>query len=137
MYWIIAAISLIFQTKQTEVNLSVTGFKNNGGVLVVDIFNSPEHYPSDREHAYKRYTFALKDNRCNVTFSLPEGTYAFSLFHDEDENGKVNTNWLGMPKEGVGASNNAKGFMGPPDFENAKFKVGSETVFQKIRLNYL
>lgn len=66
-----------------------------------------------------------------------EGAYAFVILHDENKNGKADTNWIGLPKEGVAVSNNAKGSFGPPDYEDAKFKPGREEVIQHIKMNYL
>ncbi|HWP07174.1 MAG TPA: DUF2141 domain-containing protein [Polyangiaceae bacterium] len=52
---------------------------------------------------------------------IPAGTYGLSAFHDKNGNGKLDTNFLGMPIEDYCASNNARGFMGPPSFDDAKF----------------
>jgi len=52
---------------------------------------------------------------------IPEGTYGLSAFHDKNGNGELDTNFLGMPTEDYCASNDARGFMGPPSFEDAKF----------------
>jgi uncharacterized protein (DUF2141 family) len=52
---------------------------------------------------------------------IPEGTYGLSAFHDKNDNGKLDTNFLGMPVEDYCASNNARGFMGPPSFDDSKF----------------
>jgi len=52
---------------------------------------------------------------------IPAGTYGLSAFHDKNGNGKLDTNFLGMPTEDYCASNNARGFMGPPSFEDSKF----------------
>jgi uncharacterized protein (DUF2141 family) len=49
------------------------------------------------------------------------GTYGLSAFHDQNENGKLDTNFLGMPIEDYCASNNARGVFGPPSFDDAKF----------------
>lgn len=49
------------------------------------------------------------------------GTYGLSAFHDQNSNGKLDTNFLGMPVEDYCASNNARGVLGPPSFEDAKF----------------
>ena len=67
---------------------------------------------------------------------LEEGTYAFVILHDENKNGKTDTNRIGMPKEGIAVSNNAKGSFGPPAYEDAKFKIGREEVVQHIKMNY-
>ena len=57
--------------------------------------------------------------------------------HDENENNKLDTNFLGIPKESFGCSNNAKGFMGPPKWEDAKFEISNKDVVQNIELKKL
>ena len=52
---------------------------------------------------------------------IPAGTYGISAFHDENGNGKIDTNFVGMPTEDYCASRNARGVFGPPSFEDAKF----------------
>ncbi|MNT83012.1 hypothetical protein D3C72_2228260 [compost metagenome] len=49
------------------------------------------------------------------------------VYHDENNNGKLDKNFIGMPKEPVACSNNAKGFMGPPKYEDAKFIITADT----------
>ena len=59
-----------------------------------------------------------------MTFKdIPVGIYAVSVFHDENDNGKLDTNSFGIPNEQFGCSNNAKGFMGPSKWKNAKFEL--------------
>jgi uncharacterized protein (DUF2141 family) len=53
--------------------------------------------------------------------NVTPGTYGISAFHDANENGKLDTNFLGMPTEDYCASRNARGIMGPPSFSDAKF----------------
>ena len=72
----------------------------------------------------------IEDQSCTVTFKdVPAGTYAVSYIHDENGNGKMDTNFMGIPKEGYGCSNNAKGFMGPPKWEDAKFELTESMQF--------
>ena len=51
------------------------------------------------------------------------GTYAVKLFHDANDNGRLDTNWIGIPKERFGFSNNAMGRFGPPDFDAVRFAL--------------
>jgi uncharacterized protein (DUF2141 family) len=67
---------------------------------------------------------------------LYEGDYAISVFHDENMNKKLDKNFMGIPKEGYGASNNPKKKMGPPDFEEAKFQLSGPTQSLQIELLY-
>ena len=66
---------------------------------------------------------------------VPPGTYAISVFHDANENGKLDSNFAGIPKEGFGFSNNAMGMFGPPSFGEAKFAFEGEKKIE-ITLKY-
>ena len=71
---------------------------------------------------------SIANNSCSITFEdVPEGIYAVSYVHDENDNGKMDTNFVGIPKEDYGCSNNAKGFMSAPKWEDAKFEL-SKTI---------
>jgi uncharacterized protein (DUF2141 family) len=65
------------------------------------------------------------------------GTYAVSVFHDENSNGKLDRNILRMPKEGVGVSNNAAGHFGPPKFDDMAFHYQGGRLDLKITVRYL
>jgi uncharacterized protein (DUF2141 family) len=60
-----------------------------------------------------------------------------SAFHDENSNGKMDTNFVGKPREGVGASNNAKGHFGPPKFDDAAFRYSGGHLDLSIAIAYL
>ncbi len=69
---------------------------------------------------------------------LPPGEYAIAAFHDEDRNGDLNTGLLGIPTEGYGFSNDARGTFGPPGFDAAAFTVkpGDRRPAVTVRLGY-
>jgi uncharacterized protein (DUF2141 family) len=73
---------------------------------------------------------------CNFT-DIAAGDYAVSVFHDENSNGKLDRNFIGMPKEGVGASNDAKGHFGPPKFNDAQFTYSGGQKTLTIHIQYL
>ena len=107
-----------------SITITITGFHNNNGKAILYMFNSEAGYPQDRSKAFRISTGIISKNTCSITLTeIPKGTYAIGCFHDENDNGKMDTNLVGIPTEGVGASNNAKGFMGPPKFTDAKFMV--------------
>lgn len=71
---------------------------------------------------------AAKKGAVSVAFKdLPEGEYAISLFVDENSNGKLDSNAIGIPIEPYAFSNDASGNFGPPTFEQAKFVVGKDS----------
>jgi uncharacterized protein (DUF2141 family) len=67
---------------------------------------------------------------------VPPGTYAVACFHDENGNGVLDAGVFGIPKEGVVASNHAKGFLGPPSCEAARFVIGTEATQLTLRIAY-
>ena len=78
-----------------------------------------------------RYTEA----RCDFE-AIPLGTYALAVIHDENSNGKLGTNWLGIPTEGYGFSNDAKAMLGKPSFADASFSYDRQTLDMTISLHY-
>ena len=68
------------------------------------------------------------------TSSLPAGEYAVRVMHDRNDNGELDSNFVGMPKEPWAFSNNAKGSFGPPGWDQVKFSLDGMAT-QRIRLN--
>lgn len=60
-------------------------------------------------------------------YELPPGTYAIGIFHDANLNNRLDNYFFGVPREQYGFSNNARGFLGPPSFEDAAFSVEGKT----------
>ncbi len=73
-----------------------------------------------------------------VFAGLPPGDYAIAAFHDADGDGELNTSLLGIPTEGYGFSNNARGMFGPPRFDDAAFTIGDgeERRAETVKLGY-
>ena len=77
----------------------------------------------------------ISEHKTQVSFGgLPPGDYALRVFHDENDNGVIDTNWAGIPSEAFGFSNGAMGRFGPPSFDDAKFRIESEAVNMTVRL---
>jgi len=83
---------------------------------------------------YKGTYGTIEKGVSKVSFNdIPDGIYAISCFHDEDNDGKLDT-FLGIPTEDTGASNNAPARMGPPEWEEAKFEIKGKPIKQTIKL---
>jgi uncharacterized protein (DUF2141 family) len=79
----------------------------------------------------------IRDTQARCDFvSIPPGTYALAVIHDENRNGKLDTNWLGIPTEGYGFSNEAKALLGAPSFSAAKVRYDGGTLNMTITLHY-
>lgn len=102
------------------------------GTIRVALYNREERFM--KEHFQIREVKAFSNNTSIFFDNLPAGDYAFSIFHDINDNGELDTNFLGIPREPWGFSNNARGRFGPPGFGAAKFRVEGHVVM-KVMLN--
>lgn len=118
--------------KEQSITVKITNLENNKGKVYISLYNSESNFLNSALEA----TFSeIEEGKCEVNFkNIPTGVYAISFFHDENDNGKMDYNALGIPKEDYGCSNNARGFMGPPKWEDAKFQLNTEPVSQIITL---
>lgn len=115
-----------------SVTVTVSNLESNDGKVFISLYNSKDSFLSK---GFKATYSKIENNSCKVVFkNVPNGTYAVSLFHDENDNNKMDTGMFGIPKEDYGCSNNARGFMGPPKWEDAKFNINNESVSQNIEL---
>lgn len=120
------------QHENHEITIYVTNISSDDGQLIIKLYYSKEHY---RKTPVLTKTSSIKDGTSTITFSnIINGIYAFAIIHDENTNGTLDFNFLGIPSENLASSNNAKGFMGPPDFEDAKFEVKGKSVVQNISM---
>jgi uncharacterized protein (DUF2141 family) len=106
------------------IEVAVSGVKVAEGNVHVDICPERQFLTSDCD------MWAMAPARIGTTIviirDVPPGRYAAQAFHDRNGNGKVDRNFLGIPKEGVGFSNDAPTPMRAPHFADAMFVHGSE-----------
>ena len=114
--------STVVFAQQNALTVNITGINSIKGNVYVYLYTSEEGFPIKISKANSFKKAKVISNSVTVYFkNLKPGTYAVSVYQDIDTNGKINQNFLGIPKEPVSVSNNAKGFMGPPKYEDAKF----------------
>jgi len=125
---------------ENVIHVEISGLRNDNGQMLCALYSSAQAdtFPKKAEKAVARLTAKIADGQavCEFTGVTP-GTYAVSVVHDENSNGKLDTNFIGMPREGVGASNDAKGHMGPPKFSAAAFQYAGGRLDLKIHIKYL
>jgi|SRR5579884_628912 len=120
------------------IRADVAGLRSDRGRVVCALFAAADDFPKRMDRAFARTTATITAGHASCEFpDVPAGTYAISVFHDENGNGRLDTNWLGIPREGVGASNNPKPRMGPPKFGAAKFQNSGASVDMQIIMHYL
>jgi uncharacterized protein (DUF2141 family) len=122
----LASCLFSINTYAHDLVLKIDKITNTKGVIMIALHNSASTYESD-QHMFSAKKMAITENTLTVHFGdIPKGDYAIKLFQDENENGRIDKNDLGVPTEGYGFSNNSD-TMGQPSFEEAKFSVNSAT----------
>jgi uncharacterized protein (DUF2141 family) len=119
------------------LTVKITSLRSNNGQVGCMIYSSAKGFPKDSSAALQRRWCPITNAASTCAFDpIPAGTYAVACFHDENKNGKLDTGLLGIPTEGTVASNHAKGFMGPPSFDNAKFSFAAVATTLDLRMGY-
>jgi uncharacterized protein (DUF2141 family) len=119
------------------IRVDVDGLRSDKGQIMCALYSSAAAFPKDGDKALAHTQSAILGHRSVCSFGgVQPGTYAIAVFHDENSNGKLDTNFLGIPREGTGASNNAKGHLGPPKFDDAAFQYASGHLELKITIKY-
>lgn len=129
----------VVSTENTNsVDVTITNLRNNDGHILVSLFDDAESFPDEEEKAVKSLKVAITNGKATFTFDgLSNGTYAIVYMHDENDNGEMDKNLVGIPKEGYGVSNNAISKFSAPKFEEAKFTLnGSEKKQQVLETYY-
>ena len=135
-FLLLSATSLNGEEKQAKLTVNIVNTEENTGKMYVYLFDVAEDYPMETEKARMTKVVTVKNNSCTAVFDGVEyGTYAIAVHHDINDNDEVDTNFLGIPNEDFGASNNAKGFMGPPSFEDASFSVNKKEMELEIDMD--
>lgn len=105
-----------------RIVIELQGIRNDQGDIFVSLFSGRRGFPGDFMAAIENRHAKIKGRACMVTIeNLPYGDYAIAVLHDENNDGKMNANFLGVPKEGFGFSGNPGTRLGPPDYEDARF----------------
>jgi len=135
---IFAVALMLIASASLAANLKVKirGVQSDQGYIMIALYDQKDAYMDlDRSVAAKQVR--AQKGVTVVTFpDIESGTYAVTLYHDENENEKLDKNFFGIPKEGYGFSNNARGFAGAPAFSAAAIDVQEEEKAVTIFLSY-
>ena len=131
------------------MRITVDGIHSAHGTVLIGLYDSPASFGKAVEASAKEgflidpdrfAAVALRANaalKSAVVFSnVQPGRYAAIAFHDENGNGKLDKNFLGVPTEPYGFSNNVQGFLGPPTFDDAAMALGNSNEAIGITLVY-
>ena len=129
---------LEIQASELIINLSN---QKKAGTLMLAMYNSAEAFEGSVRKEQRSEIGVFKglelylepEDSTQLTTEIPDGEYAIAFFLDTNGNKKLDKNFLGIPKEQFGFSNNAMGTLSAPTFEQAQFTVAGNTI-QNIKL---
>src|SRR5262245_14546357 len=117
--------------------VTITGFRNASGHARVALFNRETGFPDAESAAFRRIVARIDRDLVAVRFNdVPFGEYAVSMYHDANDDAKLNKGRFGVPKEGYGVSNNVVHAMRAPTFEEARFRFDDSSYAVTINVHY-
>ena len=108
---------------QHDLSIEVYNVKTSNGTINVAVYDESDGFLKFDKVFVADTVMASKGKTQIKIEGLPEGRYALAIFHDENGNNKLDTNWLGIPKEDIGFSNARMKTFGPPQFEECAFRL--------------
>ncbi len=123
-----------FFTQAGELKLLIQTHGLSGKNLFVAVHSIAADFPTREDKALTRTVIATGDKTELSLPNIASGEYAVVVFADVNGNGKLDSNFIGIPKEPVAVSRDAKGKFGPPKFADAAFKVGEGITTQTINI---
>lgn len=132
------------------VILTASGYAGNTGVIKLDVYNvdpnagkiriglyqNAEEFEDPEAKPYKWKALEPTGEKMHVRFeNIPHGTYAVAIYQDENNNDKLDKNFIGLPTENYGFSNNFTSKTRKPDFEEIAMTLDSDVLYFKVKLD--
>lgn len=130
----LAFILCLTLSSQAQLNITFSDVESTKGKLVLSIYTSESSFKS--KEALLKSTIPLNGQKLEYkNQNLQPGYYMITVFHDLNDNNKFDRNFMGIPKEPYGVSNNAKEKFGPPKYENARFYYDGNSLKLMIKID--
>jgi uncharacterized protein (DUF2141 family) len=126
-------------TKAQTVELIITGIRNEKGQILIGVFKDNESFQTEKSFLDKSFAkTGISNGEMRVNFTMEAGIYGISLLDDENDNGKMEYNFLGIPKEGFGFSDYYHTGLTKPKFDSFKFSIDKDQTRKiMIRIRYM
>ena len=145
---LILTILVAVPTLAAELRLTIAGVRSDKGEILIALYDNADGFKSaivngptrgllpDRGRLIGTAIRAQLGTQSTIFTQLPPGRYAIIVIHDENDNGRIDQNGMGVPTEGYGFGNNAQGFMSAPAFDAAAITIGDASLSTSITLIY-
>ncbi len=118
--------------------VEVHGLRNGQGQVLCFLYASEAGFPADPARAIAKVAAPIAGRAATCRFAgLTPGGYAVAVAHDENGDGRLDRNLIGVPMEGVGASMNPISHFGPPSFDQARFDYAGGAMTLTVQVHYL
>ena len=125
-------------TQTGNITVHIKELRHSNGMLGASLYASKKGFPDTPERSYATLVKKMTTTEDTFVFeNVPYGTYAISVLHDENGNGKMDKNFFGLPTEGCGISTNPKIGMGGPKYTDSVFTLNSKQLEITIGIRYL
>jgi uncharacterized protein (DUF2141 family) len=122
--------------RAADISVTIDGLHSDKGNVLVALFNKPDEFP-DGDHSIRHARVAASTQPITTVFhDLPPGTYAVGAYHDENANGRLDTNFIGYPIEGYALSGGVRAIISRPRFIDASFVVGPAGKGVRLHIEY-
>jgi uncharacterized protein (DUF2141 family) len=132
---LLVMVSATSAARAAELTVNVDNVRSGKGTIHLSLFAAASEWPDNSTREHDRIVPA-QPGRVVIRFDLPPGIYAANGYHDENGNGKLDTNFLGIPEEGYMFSNDVRPVLSAPSFESASFRLPPEGGAITIHLVY-
>lgn len=121
----------------STLRLEVQGVRNARGHVLVALYRPTDGFTETKSTAFRTNKVAAANGTVAIEFNdLPAGSYALAIFHDENDNERIDTGFFGVPVEGFCFSNDARGLFGPPSFKSAALTHSDQGGKHEVHLSY-
>lgn len=123
---ILCVFSQYVFSQKAQLEIEILGINEVRGKIQIAVYDDSEVFPK-KGKAYRVERFSVTSTKMNVVLNnLPHNEYAIAVFHDINEDQECNLNFIGIPKEPYGFSNNIKPVLKAPSFELTSIILNAE-----------
>lgn len=128
-------LSLTGKSEAARLVVTIDGLHSAGGHVWVALFSKSQGFP-DGDYSDQHAKIPARLGTMTVVFEVPPGLYAVGAYHDENDNGRLDTDWIGYPIEGYALSNGIRAVVRRPRFTEAAFTVGGDETTVPLHIRY-
>jgi len=123
--------------KAQILTVEITNIRNNCGNIALAVFTNNKSFSEEKPYFETIYSKTdLKDSTMTITLKLKPGAYGISLLDDENKDGEMDYNWIGIPKEGFGFSNYYHKGIIKPSFNDFDFRIYKKDKVVHVKMKY-